>query len=231
MIYITGDTHGDFKRIASFCDFTKSSKEDILVILGDAGINYFNNKAEYERKIILNKLPVTLFCIHGNHEMRPESIDSYKEIKWNGGTVYAQAEFPSILFAKDGEIYELDGKRCIAAGGAYSVDKFYRLVNNWSWFADEQPSDEIKKRVEERLDAENWQVDIVFSHTCPFKYIPREAFTMGINQYSVDNSTEIWLDDIENKLSYKQWYCGHYHINKTIDKLRFLYGDFYMMQD
>ena len=39
-------------------------------------------------------------------------------------------------------------------------------------------------------------------------------------------STEEWLDKIEDKLSYSQWYCGHYHTDKTIDNLRFLFEDF-----
>ena len=40
-IYITGDTHGDFRRVAAFCDKVKSTKDDVLIILGDAGINYY----------------------------------------------------------------------------------------------------------------------------------------------------------------------------------------------
>ncbi len=35
MIYITGDTHGDFKRVAAFCDTVSSTLDDILIILGD----------------------------------------------------------------------------------------------------------------------------------------------------------------------------------------------------
>ena len=31
--------------------------------------------------------------------------------------------------------------------------------------------------------------------------------------------------DIEDKLDYKKWYCGHWHINKRIDKMEFLFHD------
>jgi len=129
------------------------------------------------------------------------------------------------LFAKDGEIYDIDGKKCIVIGGAYSVDKEMRLERNLGWWADEQPSDETKKRVENRLDEENWRVDVVLSHTTPLKYEPREVFLNHIDDRSVDKSTEIWLDSIEDKLDYDLWYCGHYHTNKIIDKMRFLYRD------
>ena len=46
-----------------------------------------------------------------------------------------------------------------------------------------------------------------------------------IDQSSVDDSTERWLDTIEDHLSYKRWYCGHWHINKRIDKMHFLFED------
>ena len=226
MIYITGDTHRDFRRVATFCDTVESTIDDILIILGDAGINYFGEPKDSILKRQLNELPIMLFCIHGNHEMRPESIASYKETRWRGGTVYVEPEFPNLLFAKDGEIYEFTGKRCVVIGGAYSVDKPIRLANNWGWWADEQPSEEIKKRIEQRLEAEKWKVDIVFSHTCPMKYIPREVFLSGIDQSRVDNSTEEWLDKIEDRLDYVRWHCGHYHTNKSIDRLRFLFEDF-----
>ncbi|MCL1810162.1 MAG: RHS repeat protein [Clostridiales bacterium] len=43
-----------------------------------------------------------------------------------------------MLFAKDGEVYDFDGKRCVAIGGAYSVDKQVRLAQGWGWWPDEQ---------------------------------------------------------------------------------------------
>lgn len=41
MIYVTGDTHGDFDRIAHFCARMNTKPSDIMIILGDAGINFF----------------------------------------------------------------------------------------------------------------------------------------------------------------------------------------------
>ena len=226
MIYITGDTHRDFNRVATFCDKVESAKNDILIILGDAGINYYGNPKDQYLKQQLNELPITLFCIHGNHENRPENLSVYKETSWHGGTVYVESEYPSLLFAKDGEIYDFNGKRCIAIGGAYSVDKPVRLANNWGWWSDEQPSEEIKLQVEKKINDAGWVVDIVLSHTCPLKYIPTEVFLQGVDQSAVDNSTEKWLHNLESRLYYDRWYCGHYHTNKTIDKMKFLFEDF-----
>ena len=39
-IYITGDCHGDFKKIEMFCAQYTTSFEDVMIILGDVGINF-----------------------------------------------------------------------------------------------------------------------------------------------------------------------------------------------
>ena len=223
MIYITGDTHGQFDRIAMFCAKMNTSQDDVMIILGDAGINYYGGNRDKDIKQMLSELPITFFCIHGNHEMRPESIPAYELIQWNDGSVYYEKEFPNLLFAKDGEFFNLDNKKCIAIGGAYSVDKPFRLARNLGWWEDEQPSTVTKSYVERQLKSVSYHVDVVLSHTCPLKYEPREVFLPGIDQSTVDKSTEQWLDTIENKLTYTKWYCGHYHLQKTIDKLQFLF--------
>lgn len=227
MIYVTGDIHGEVFRVREAAERFEIGEDDTIVLLGDVGMNYFGNRhGDRHRKKRLNKLGVTMFCIHGNHEIRPETISTYQEKEWHGGIVYVEEEYPNLLFAKDGEVYDLDGKKAIVMGGAYSVDKWYRLQCDLNWFPDEQPSDEIKARVEKKLDELNWKVDVVLTHTCPERYIPREAFLSGVDQSTVDNSTEEWLGRIERKLTYQSWYCGHWHINKRIDKMYFLFDSF-----
>ena len=226
MIYITGDTHGRFGRIEDFCQRFQTSHDDILIILGDAGINFSGARYDHSKKELLASLPVTIFAIHGNHEQRPYTIDSYKEKQWHGGTVYYEEEFPSLLFAKDGEIFDLDGKRTVVMGGAYSVDKAIRIAHGWGWWEDEQPSKEIKEYVEKQLKKAGWSVDVVLSHTAPLKYEPVEVFLSGLDQSKVDKLTEEWLDRIEDKLSYRKWYCGHYHTEKKIDKLEIMFENF-----
>lgn len=130
MIYITGDTHRDFGRIIDFCEENETTKDDVLIILGDAGINYFLDSSDYDLKWELSALEVTLFCVHGNHEERPFLIEDYQEKAWRGGVVYCEEEFPNLLFAKDGEIYDFDGKKAIVIGGVYSVDKYARICGS-----------------------------------------------------------------------------------------------------
>src|SRR5574344_705164 len=226
MIYLTGDTHGSFERISEYSNRFKTTKEDVMIILGDAGINYYEGKRAELLKKMLDDMPITFFCIHGNHEQRPYAIPSYHEETWNGGMVYVEKKHPSILFGKDGEVYNLDGKKAIVIGGAYSVDKFYRLSRHYAWFDNEQPPDEIKKSVEDKLDTMGWKVDIVLTHTTPLKYEPVEVFLSMIDQSTVDKTTEQWLDKIEDRLDYHKWYCGHYHTSKKIDKLQIMFEDY-----
>ena len=82
----------------------------------------------------------------------------------------------------------------------------------------------------------------MMTHTCPIGYLPTEMF-MSTRQNAkikrkprkrkpaklfkpdIDRSTEIWLGKLEEKLDYKVWFCGHYHIDKQIDKIQMLYHD------
>ena len=227
MVHFTGDIHGSPMNTVLKAESIGLTTNDTLIMLGDVGANYFGDTRDDFVKASLARIPATILCLHGNHEQRPGTIDSYKTKEWNGGIVWYEEEYPNLLFAKDGEIYTIEGKNYIAIGGAYSVDKHYRLVMGYHWWADEQPSEETKRYVEQQI--QQHKVDVVLSHTCPLKYTPVECFLPGIDQSTVDRSTEEWLDKIEEAVDYTAWYCGHWHTNKHIDKLTFLFHDWVLM--
>ena len=218
MIYITGDTHRDFRRLNNLC----LSTNDMIIVLGDAGINYYLNEEDYKYKQYLSKFKIKIFCIRGNHEERPEKINTYKETDMFGGKVFVEDEYPNLIFAKDGEVYDIDGKSVLVIGGAYSVDKNYRILYGHQWFKDEQLSKNEMKNILNKVKGKHF--DIVLTHTAPFKYEPKEVFMSGIDQSKVDKSMEHFLDEIEENISYDKWYCGHYHTEKQIDKIEFMYG-------
>lgn len=230
MIYITGDKHADFSEVYEFCERYNTTTDDILIVLGDAGINYFANKRDNILKSELKNYPITFFCIHGNHEERPENIGTYKTKLFHDGIVYYEEEYPNILFAKDSEVYNFNNKTLVI-GGAYSVDKYFRLMYGYNWYSSEQPDDVVKKKVIDKLNELNNKIDIILSHTCPYKYIPREMFLSGIDQSKVDNSMEYYLDEIEENNNYKLWYCGHYHTDKEIDNIIFMFNDIEELKD
>lgn len=218
MIYITGDTHRDFSQIYKL----EKDTDNMLIVLGDVGINYYLNEEDKNYKEYLKKLKLKLFCVRGNHEERPENISTYKEVEMFGGKVFIEEEYPNLIFAKDGEIYNIDGKKILVIGGAYSVDKQYRLLHGYRWFKDEQLTKKEMDTILEKVKGKHF--DIVLTHTCPYKYEPREVFMQGLDQSKVDKSMEHFLDKIEENINYDKWYCGHYHTEKQVDKLEFMFG-------
>lgn len=137
---MTGDIHGDPIRlwsIENFCNNHKTTTDDWLICLGDVGLNYYGAKSKKEI-VIKNevaKLPIKMFCIHGNHERRPRETAGYQQIEITEGAIRGpmlwDSRYPNQYFAIDGAVYKiqtperkLNGLVC---GGAYSVDKYYRL--------------------------------------------------------------------------------------------------------
>ena len=246
MIYITGDTHRNFDRIEYFCDAVGTTKNDLMIILGDAGINYYGIKDDNRFKRHLSEFPITFMLIRGNHESRPDpswpirtkATDDYF------GTFVVQNEFPSILYAQDGRTYKFrtgEGwKNAFVIGGAYSVDKYYRLgayaAGNHAlkWFEDEQLSAEEMELVRKNLIATldlGESVDFMMTHTCPHSAEPKDMFLPYVDQSTVDKSTENFLEEIksileERHVAYDKWYCGHWHTDRVApDNVRFMFKD------
>ena len=164
MIYLTGDIHGDPMQVELFCSKMQLTEDDTIIMLGDVGVNYYGGKKDRLIKRILSSLPVTFLCVHGNHEIRPQNIPEYTPQEWNGGRVFVEEAYPNILFAEDGEVYNINGTKALVIGGAYSVDKFYRIQRGFGWWADEQPSEQTKQKVEAVI-ADCEDIDIILSHT------------------------------------------------------------------
>lgn len=230
MIYITGDTHGSLTRLQEFCQDTKTSLQDIIIILGDSGFNYFLDERDDELKSNASELPITIFCIRGNHEERPNNITTYQEESFMGDIVYCQTKYPNIKFAKDGGIYNLNNKRCLVLGGAYSVDKYYRLMRGWSWFEDEQLSRTERDYIEGYIYT-NPTYDYILTHTSPYDTRPTHLFLPGIDQSKVDTSMEHWLQKVSDNIIFDKWYFGHYHDNWENGKYKMLYTDIIPLGD
>ena len=239
--YITGDKHRHFDRLTEFCQTHALRKKDVIVILGDSGLNYFEDKRDDALKERLSRLNVTLFSLHGNKENRPENIPTYGIRTFCGGTVYYEPRYPNLLFAKDGEIYNFNGKEFMVVGGAHSVDKIRCLEEELPFWEDEMPSEETKALVEHRLAARGYRIDGFLTHTCPISCLPTEMFISTKRaadeskqsprkkkkakpEYpiDIDRSTEQWLEKLKQETDYGVWYCGHYHIDKQL-------GDVHMM--
>ena len=235
-IFITGDKHGDYSELSDKLSRLQTSKQNVVIILGDHGALYYEDHGADRKKKWLSSLPATFICIRGNHDHRPDcAAYSHEFVQVNepdyAGQFYVDKRFPNVLFTKEYGWYRFGAKRVFVIGGAFSIDK-YRRVNmqergftSYLWFSDEQlypaERDAAQSQLAMGADGEFY----VMSHTCPIQYIPRDAFLPGVNQSIVDNTMEIWLSEVEEGLKYAKWYCGHYHVNRKIDNICFLYGD------
>ena len=77
--------------------------------------------------------------------------------------------------------------------------------------------------------AQDCECDFILSHTCPFKYIPRDMFLSQIDQSTVDDTMEHWMDGFEESVPYEKWYCGHWHTDRSVDRMRFMYHDIILL--
>lgn len=226
--FVTGDCHGQYKKLELFIKKQNQEDELFIFILGDVGLNWnLKYDLDDEKKKYLSRLKATFVCLRGNHDANHQKLNIYKQKKMFDGIVYYEDKYPNILFTKDGEVYTINSKKIFCCGGAYSVDKFYRLVHHYIWFADEQPQDEDKEYAKKRLYENDYNVDFIFTHTCPYFAIPKHLFLPGIDQNTVDNSTEIWLESLcDDGLEFKHWYCGHYHADAEYNGITFMFNDF-----
>ncbi len=238
--FITGDKHRNFDGVKRFCRDMETRRKDVLIILGDTGFNYYEDKRDDKLKAEIANLNITLFCLYGNKECRPEHVGTYGIRSFCGGKVYYEPKYPNIFFAMDGEIYTFEGKKYIVMGGAHSVDKLRCLEEDRPFWEDEMPDETLKARFEANLAAEQNRIYGILTHTCPIEYLPTEMF-MSTRQNAVlkrkpkkkikrkklfkpdiDRATEEWLGEVEARTDYCVWYCGHYHIDKEIDKIHMM---------
>lgn len=217
MIYAMGDIHGKLEELLYM--LTHLVEGDTVVLLGDNGLNFYKDGTDVKRKRRLSiaalQAKVDILIVRGNHDIRPSDIESYSLVDYKGARAWIESEFPYLYFAEDGGVYEIEGQRVLTIGGAYSVDKYYRLDKNWPWFPNEQLSEKEREFILDSLDA-NAYYDLVFTHTCPYNFRPLKDFL----DYKVeeDFTMEIFLQQVYNKIekNFGSWMCGHFHHSRQI---------------
>ena len=132
------------------------------------------------------------------------------------GNIYVNPELPNIKYFIDGEEYVIDKYSAIVIGGAYSVDKYYRLekFKGQGWFKDEQLTSEEMNAIAEKIKGKHY--DFVLTHTCPYEWQPTDLFISSSFDLKVDNTMELWFHDIKDTFSWTAWLFGHYHDDRII---------------
>ena len=162
------------------------------------------------------------YCVRGNHEERPENIPTMEKV-WSEDLynfVYHEPKYPNIYYLMDGHDYLFNEKyHAIVLGGAYSIDKLYRLEREAAggyggWFPQEQLSQEERDHILKTFKGESF--DLILTHTCPYEWQPRDLFLSFIDQSQVDNSMELWLSEFIHAVNWKVFLCGHFHADRIL---------------
>jgi len=230
-IFITGDTHGNGKDLAKlmperFLNGNDLTKDDYVIIAGDFGMIWENyvDETEQENMKWFEKRPWTTLVVPGNHE-NYDRIFKMPISEMFGGKVRKYND--SVILLERGETYTIAGKTFWVMGGGLSIDKIYRTIGV-SWWEREQPNrDELWNGINSLANI-NGKVDYIITHVAPQSALKEilGSFNFQYNKYK--DNLSLYLETILNTniVSYKHWFCGHYHDEIEVEdkKLTVLYN-------
>lgn len=215
MIYIIGDRHGEEDGFSEEKLPGQSlwTSNDTVIVTGDFGYvmrGEWNNLPEKNKLDALAKKPYTILFCDGNHEGF-DYLEQYPEEVRYGAPVRRIRD--NVFWLQRGHIYSIEGKTFFVMGGAYSIDKAFRIryqeiCGEKIWFEQEIPSPEEYRRAINSLNKHGNNVDYIITHTVPRTIIPRIT-----HSYPDDHDQELtgFFDWIYHNVSYQRWYAGHFH--------------------
>lgn len=206
MIYVTGDTHGDYSRFKDAA-IKKLRRGDTLIICGDFG--FFWNGSRKERSIIkkLTKKGYTIAFLDGCHE-NFDILEEYPVTEWNGGK--ARVIAGNLIHLMRGQIYTIEDKKIFTFGGGHSQDfDFRRSSENW-WKREKPSHDEIIEAIENLRNNDN-SVDYVITHEPPVSL--KDCLNVDVLQRL---EVHALFEDIIKTCTYQKWFFGKCHIDKHI---------------
>lgn len=233
MLFVTGDTHGDFTRFSTenFPEQKEMTKDDYVVICGDFGGIWNKDSESKSEKYWLNWLDqksfTTLF-IDGNHE-NFDRLYQYPVKTFHNGNVHEIR--PSVLHLMRGQVFTLENHTFFTFGGARSHDirdgilesndsriskwskdtfKLFR-INHVSWWERELPTQEEMDDGLKNLESYNFKVDYVLSHS-PYTSVLAQM-DGGSGLYKSDYLSD-YLQEIKCRTEFHQWLFGHMHVNQ-----------------
>lgn len=153
-IAFAGDWHANARWGVHAIEYAASSGADIIVHLGDYGYEFTAQfRSQVERA--LTEAGLELWFVDGNHERFPKLLN-YPLQPDGRRRVTGQ-----VFHLPRGFRWEWDGVRFLALGGAYSIDRKWR-VPHVSWW----PEEEITHQQVADCIA-GGPADVLVSHDCP----------------------------------------------------------------
>lgn len=205
MVYITGDTHGDFSRFQSPI-LKKADENDFLIICGDFGFIWNDSKKEQKLLRKIEELKYTVCFVDGCHE-NFDLLEKYPTQKWNGGT--ARVILPNLFHLMRGEIYTICGRRFFTFGGGHSQDFEFRTADNW--WEREQPTYQEILAAAQNLEKNGNAVDYIITHEPPASL--KDCLRVDTMQRL---EVHTFFEDLTKMCSFQAWYFGKCHLNRYV---------------
>jgi hypothetical protein len=194
-VILAGDAHGNTGYMITLINRAENAMADRVFVLGDFGywehtqdgIEFLNDVNKYARRS-----NVTVYFLDGNHDKTNLLLEKYGNNKDDEGFLIVR---PWIRYAPRGHRWTWGATKFAAFGGAYSVDKAWRLdqerkrsltiermnafrepgnqlsldTSGTLWFPEEEMTDADMERF---LEDRN-RVDIILAHDKPVASTPR----------------------------------------------------------
>lgn len=206
MIYVTGDTHGDYSRFRDPA-VKKLRRGDTLIICGDFGFFWDGSRKE---KSIIKKIigkGYTVAFLDGCHE-NFDILESFPITEWNGGK--ARVIDKNLVHLMRGQVYTIEGKKIFTFGGGHSQDFDFRRSSD-NWWKREKPSHEEIIEAIDNLKLHDNTVDYVITHEPPVSL--KDCLNVDVLQRL---EVHALFEDIIKTCSYQKWFFGKCHIDKHI---------------
>lgn len=196
LITFVGDSHGQAGWLNLVIRTAAREGSHLLLALGDFGLwpggggERFLDDVERH----LTKHDSTMLWIDGNHDWHDRRLEFLPE---NDGLVTIR---PHLRYIPRGTVFSLPGApRCLAVGGAVSIDKEWRTEGvNW-WATEALQPDDVGRCMAAG------EVDLVVSHDAPLEVqVGRISFPEG------DAHRQL-LSQIRASARPRWWWGGHWH--------------------
>jgi TPR repeat protein/predicted phosphohydrolase len=191
-------------------------KNDVIIILGDAGIVWANPMNEAV-KHFYSSLPCNTLFLDGNHE-NFTLLNTLQQVEKYGSKVHKVLD--NVFHLTRGNVYLINGYKYFIFGGAYSIKKETATspVNVWE---EEMPNLTEYKNGLQRLKENSFSFDYILTHQAP------KSVLDSIGYYYSNNETVLldYFDGIKKSADFNRWYFGHIHQDIKNGKFCGLYNE------
>lgn len=222
-VMIVGDTHGDDSFVSNLHKQARNEGVDTIIQLGDFGYNFDKNLVGSIAAWLSRDESHRWYWLDGNHDHH----DFIEQVILDGQTGdepinMGELTFPTLgaltfpdrmFYLPRGSVFTVGDKRCMALGGAFSIDRAHRKFAV-SWWEQEmiRPKDVDRAINNGAHGHPNGSIDVMFTHDSP----PSEWLeaNLAANGYKVgpeSHQNRQMLAKAVQSVNPTDLYHGHYH--------------------